>query len=345
MKAPIISLMLIMGLLLSCTEHEGAYSVKHYENVQEQAVEIEGLDSLFASDICVKGNLLVLQTRYGDKSFHLADLETGKLLRSFGTQEGPEGFKKPRCYCQFLEEKDSTKLVIRELRGNIVNVVNVDELLSHNTLQRKRFSMPSLHLPKNVFLIDDQQKMIGGGGVDGMIFNYSIDQNRVRWSNERPAIEKNYPRHITDFIYTAVSDIDEKSRTIAVAYVLFNRIDLFNFDGSHQKTLYFDRPKKIEPILDGESPALENINYYAYDLEINEGQIFLLYKGEKFEFEAEAESTQIHVIDYEGNLHKALKVDHVIRKFDVTDDNSAILAVTDDDAGNTNVVKNQNLIK
>lgn len=339
MNDRIFILICLIIALSSCKKEGISYYVDNYETVESTPVFVEGLDSLFASRICLSDNTMLLQINYGEFYYHLIDLENKKLIKSFGTYEGPESFANPVCFCQFIKTENGKYFVVEELKGATVSVVNLDSLLEHDLFKRKRYNLPPVYLPKSIFFVNDKQEMVGGGGVDGMMFNYSINKQQIRWSNVRPQTEKKYPRHLTDFLYTAGSNIDSEQKIFVVAYVLFNRIDLFNFDGSHIRTIYFGRQKKIEPIMDENGPAQTNINYFWNKLAVNKGLIFLDYRGKELSESYNLDYSLIHVIDLEGNLVKAIRVNQRINFFTVTEDNSMIFALTDKDDGKSNIIQ------
>jgi len=91
--------------------------------------------------------------------------------------------------------------------------------------------------------------------------------------------------------------------------------------------------------MDENGPAQTNINYFWNKLAVNKGLIFLDYRGKELSESYNLDYSLIHVIDLEGNLVKAIRVNQRINFFTVTEDNSMIFALTDKDDGKSNIIQ------
>lgn len=316
----------------------GIYKVKSYNDVKATNVEIKGIDSIFAQQICYLDDVILAITRYGENSMHLIDTKKQELIMSFGKEEGPDNFGRPSCYCQVLKDKDSSLLVVRELKGNFVNLLDLKGLAETKQVNRYRIEMPYIYLPKNIFLTNGRRDFVGAAGANGIFYKFNRDSREVFYSSERPKLSSKHSYAATDLLYTTVSDIDEKNGIFATAFILFNRIDLYELNGKFLQSIYFEKKRQIDPIVENDWPSQENIKYYT-DLKIKDGKIYLLYNGlNDFEIE-DRDFAYIHVLDLNGNLVKALKIDKPIKRISLSDNSSTAYGVVYDDGGNSNIYK------
>lgn len=346
MRQTLFILFLFIIIASACKEDDvNIYEVKAYAKANIQEIKIKGLENLFATNICLFNNIAVVETNAVEDFFHVIDWKNKALLWSFGKPDGPNALVRPECNCQFIEENDSLRLVIIN-KARRLSLVNIYPQMDTINLMgsAKTYIMPEMYLPKEVFLVDKGKKIIGNGGVDGVIFSHDLDNRITTWSNNRPDISKKYERAIIDLIYTADAAVDYENQMIIVGYRLFNQISIFDFDGNFLNSIYYGKPKSIEPIIENSFPSMDNILYYGNHLVVKDEKIFSLYGGEPQRARRERESSgealfsYMHIVDYNGSLLNAIKIDRKIGKFDVQGNTVVALTDSDDNPNSSNII-------
>jgi hypothetical protein len=316
--------------LVSCKSDIITYSFRGYEDLKTTPYIVDIPDDNWVPfQLCIIDSLLLLQDE-DESSFHLFNLHNRKHITAFGEKEGPGSLVDPECFCQSFIAADSTYLIITENPKNRLDIVNLSHLISANELLMKEVPVPDIYLPKSMYFVDEN-KIVGVAGGAGVFFNYDVVENKVTYSPEKPQIEKHYPLYIQDFIYTGVSTFDIESGLVFIAFVLFNRIDVYSAENGFVRSIYFDKKKTIEPVIKDGFPAPTNIQYFR-NIKARNGLLYLQYHGKEVSELSNSEETIIHVIDYNGKAIRAIRFEGHVLDFDVGNGGSALYATIDTDS-------------
>jgi len=326
----ITGIAIILFHLISCKSDIITYSFRGYEDLKATPYIVDIPDDNWVPyQLCLIDSLLLLQDE-DESSFHLFNLRNKKHVTAFGEKEGPGSLVDPECYCQSFIAADSTYLVVTENPKNKLDIVSLSHLISANELLIKEVPIPDIYLPKSMYLVDGN-KIVGAAGGDGVFFNYDIAENQVTYSPEKPQIEKHYPLYIQDFIYTGVSAFDSENGLVFIAFVLFNRIDVYSVNSGFIRSIYFENKKTIEPVIKDGFPASTNIQYFR-NIKARNGLLYLQYHGKEISKISDSEETYIHIIDYYGKAIRAIRFEGHVLDFDVDNRGAAIYATIDTDS-------------
>lgn len=337
-------LLLLFVFNLSCSSQEG---IKEQSEIIIKADRFESLripsiqpsnelenSILSPMGIYVQDSLLiVIEQSSRDELIKLFNVDDLRLLNSFGAKgEGPYEFSDSPTILQPELIKENTLELFdwdkkRILGISLDSLFNADELVTHYEFL----------LPPEV--IDAQE---AGKIADNLyVASGFLSQGYVAFINENtleisyiPFDKINELENSTvqkrKWFFNVWPAINISHQKIVLGMERFNKILIYNFDGTLYKSIRFE---KFEPDFTAE---LEDIPYYYTRVLTTEKYIYAAWLGKSAtEIEAlmnrgEAPKSEIHVFDWDGNPVKRLILeDNFVSTFTIDTRNNRLLIINE----------------
>ncbi len=288
--------------------------------------------------ISFMGDYLVVQDWEQNPRIHFYDRENVEHLFSFGQiGEGPGEFSSPEF---LLTSHFDGKLYVNDLGKAIVKVYEIDSLKNSNFNESLSFVLPAqLFVSDNLFVDIQEDKIYGENydtGSDNDFFSYSIKDSTLIWYKNDEKFKQGLTGrvekvHKKNMAKTFLS-YDKPNNLIIASYLLYNRIDLMDFDFNVKQTIVFgDELKK--PVSKIPFDMNNIIHYYGKPLILN--NCFIIpYRGNYTvgnQWLTLNHKTYLQKYDFNGKLLAIYSIDKIINHISYDSKSNYYYAVIEDE--------------
>lgn len=337
MKNSIQFLLILFSIgLVSCnertTQYEEIIEDKPISNllVGERLHCTENLNSFV--DIKFFDNYLLLTDRVREYHFHLYYVsDSCRKILEFGKRgDGPEEFGMPMVISSSMKSLPGENgflfsvYDVNSRKFSEVKFLNSSEP-NAEVLSNQRFD-PLLIGAFELIQLNDG-RVIGKNHMAGKgnFFFFHPESRDFIWNDFYPVLEKKPIPDKEALAYDSYIDFSENHNMIVVAMRFFNRINFHKSDGELVKSVIFGNP--VEPDFSVQTKFLvpETVKFYFNGIVCGNNYVYGLINSTHTK--TKQESSELIVMDYNGNFINGYHLDKPLNKFAVDEKNNSVYGI------------------
>ncbi len=323
----------VVLLFTSCKETPLYFSdsLKEYKSSDVQHTDtLEGttiIDEVMgAYSLSVVDSIICVANRQRDTMFSLFSL-TGDSLATVGVLgQGPADFTSNRLNGQTsFTNHEGASVWVNDVNASALKRLNLTQSIAIGKSQVDSI-IPIRPMVKNAYILGDTliQEVIGDGN-----YNISLSSLGDKWTEEEPLYR--LPVDFSDLFmfYNGTMAVSPDGKHLVIALSAINQINILELTGA-RKRLAISVGGVMPPaeVLDPETQTPSH-GYYI-DLALDDKYIYALYENLPYTAsEDERQSTELHVMDYNGDLIAILPLDRFISAIAYSSADNSIYALAD----------------
>lgn len=325
----------ILTMLLSCNDSKDSKFVS-LDSFKSTVVlshkKIDSINQLIPGRICFVDSLMIVTDWDQNPRIHIYNKNNYSYLGNYGdVGRGPQEFISPECLCQnendgsvYLNDYGTSKIYKIDLK-NIISNEKSSSIIEEVDMPAKLFYSQFLFLTENEIRGDDREIK-----SEHRYFVYDRQKKEINWKGD--------PNFDIDFLRKVKVDDRKNAGTVSLAYskekekivsafLLFNRIDIMNFDFEVEKKITFGN-RELLPI--SKVPYdKRNIHYFGQPLAL-ENSFLVPYKGVINGGDKQLQKGVILQFDYDGNPINKFILEKPIESLFYDQEDNQVYAITDD---------------
>lgn len=336
MKKIIISLnaIFIFVMLLSCDNKKAeVVTVDSFKETMDISFKkIDSIKQLMPGRICFVDSLMIITDWEQNPRIHIYNKNNYKYLGNYGiVGRGPEEFNSPECLCQYenkngfyLTDYGTSKIYNIDLKSAL-NKKKTTSIVKEIDIPAKLFYSDYLFITENEIRGDNREIE-----SKNRYFIYDRQKNEINWKGD--------PNFNIDFLNKVKPEDRKNAGTISLAYsskkkkiisafLLFNRIDIMNFNFEIEKQIIFGE-KEMLPVSKVPYDS-RNIHYFGSVLAL-ENSFLVTYKGRVSDSNKQLVKGEILQYDYEGNPLRRFITEKPVASLFYDEDSKVVYAIVDD---------------
>jgi hypothetical protein len=291
-------LLCVLLIFSSCIRDSKIVKVESFKEIKKVFFQpVVNIKQLNPGKICFFDSLMVVTDWAENPRIHIYNRKNYKYMGNYGVVgHGPEEFNSPECLSQ---QEENGNMYLYDLGMSSIYNIDLKEVLNKKSF--KKTIINKLNFPQKLFISDNiyiSDNTIRGDNLDPSAENcyyiYDINKKETQWRGNK--LEIDYLRKVNkndrkNTAKTFMAYSKEKKKIIA-CYLLFNRIDIMNFDFEIEKQIVFGN-KELEPF--SEVPYDKKNSHFFEQPVVLDKSFLVPYNGNN------SKTGEIHQYDYNGN--------------------------------------------
>lgn len=330
----LLNTLFICIMFLSCNKKESdIVTIDSFkETIDVSSEKIDSIKQLMPGKICFIDSLMIITDWEQNPRIHIYNKNNYRYLGNYGAiGRGPEEFNSPECIGQnenksgfYLTDYGTSKIYNIDLKDvlnkkkptSIVEIIDIPAKLFYSdylfiTGNEIRGDDREIKSEYRHFIYDRQKKEINWKGDP----NFNIDfLNKVKLEDRKNAA-------------TASLAYSIKNKKIISAFLLFNRIDIMNFNFEVEKQITYG-DKELLPVSKVPYDS-RNIHYFSEPLAL-ENSFLVPYKGRVSGNKNKLEKGEIQEYDYKGNPIRKYITEKPVESLFYDEESKKVYAILDD---------------
>lgn len=331
-KIIVLNAIFICTLLLSCGNDSEVVIVDSFkEAINVSFKKIDSIKQLVPGRICFVDSLMIVSDWEQNPRIHIYNKNDYSYVGNYGViGRGPEEYVSPECLCQsdnkkgfYLNDYGTSKLYYIDLKS-ILNK-GTPSVVQTIDIPAKLFYSDYIFLTEDEIRGDDREIK-----SKNRYFVYDRNKNEINWKGD--------PNFNIDFLKSVILedrknagntslDYSMENQKIISTFLLFNRIDIMNFDFEVEKQIRYGN-KEILPNSKVPYDA-KNIHFFGQPLAL-EDSFLVPYKGWPSESANNSRKGEIHQYDYNGNPVRKYITEKPVAALFYDKDKKEVYAIVDD---------------